>query len=557
MLNSQPDENKKNNSNRLPQPNNINFDGHLEDAYGKTRMHNDCSIDGYCGLDPIVYSLMEVMLYELKQITYYYIKMQELGYENKKLKSNIINYLSLIFIGYEFNRQEFESLINKINKEKESVKQTYTSLCEKENIDCQILKSNIKFEKFDLMSIVNQGEQQAIQRSKTLKSNVKNLYEIVLNLIRSASIRLVEIKCYTDDYLPEEDSILKLFNNLNFSSVTEAKLLRKINDFAKINYDIHQKLHKLKEEYYGNITLNSVEIGVKAGKSILASGQNLKDLENLLESTKNTDINVYTHNGLIVAHAYPKFKNYEHLKGHFQMSLDNVQFDFASFKGPVLIIRNFQYLLDGLYRGRLYTTNLIAGQGMTKIENGDFSPIIEAAQNSAGFEEDHKISDVKVGYDEKSIIQHADMIIEKIKNKDIKHLLIIGLLNHATLYSEYFNEMEKNLPDDYFVISTTVPSERPNVLHFDSFFNTSLIYKILSHIKKHVDFDKFPISVFITSCNLHTLSHIFNLRYLGIKNIYLPVCTSNTITPGMLKFLKSEFDIKQVGFDAKEDLKKL
>ena len=557
MLNSQPDKNKKIDSDKLPQPNNFGFDGYLEDTYGKTRLHNDCSIEGYCGLDPIVYSLMEVMLYELKQITYYYIKMQELGYENPKLKNSIINYLSLIFIGYEFNRQEFESLINKINKEKESVKQTYTSLCEKNNIDCQILKSNIKFDKFDLMSIVNQGEQQAIQRSKTLKSNVKNLYEIILNLIRSASIRLVEMKCYTDDYLPEEDSILKLFNNLNFSSVTEAKLLRKINDFAKINYEIHQKLHKLKEEYYGNITLNDVEIGVKEGKSILASGQNLKDLENLLEATKNTDINVYTHNGLIVAHAYPKFKNYKNLKGHFQMSPDNVQFDFASFKGPVLVIRNFQYLLDGLYRGRLYTTNLIAGQGMTKIKNGDFSSIIQAAENSSGFEKSHKIFDVKVGYDENSVIKHADMIIKKIKNSEIKHLLIIGLLNHTTLYSEYFNELEKNLPDDYFVISTTLPSGKPNILHFDSFFNTSLIYKILSHIKKEIDFDKFPISLFITTCNLHTLSHIFNLRYLGIKNIYLPVCTSNIITPVMLKFLKTEFGIEQVSLDAKEDLKKL
>ena len=51
--------------------------------------YNDCAVDGYCSIDPIMYSLMEVLLYELKQITYYYIKMQELGYENKALKSRI------------------------------------------------------------------------------------------------------------------------------------------------------------------------------------------------------------------------------------------------------------------------------------------------------------------------------------------------------------------------------------------------------------------------------------------------------------------------------------
>ena len=82
--------------------------------YGEKLGYNDCAIDGYCSIDPIVYSLMEVLLYELKQITYYYIKMQELGYENKKFKNQIINYLSLFLIGYEFNRDEFERILKEI-----------------------------------------------------------------------------------------------------------------------------------------------------------------------------------------------------------------------------------------------------------------------------------------------------------------------------------------------------------------------------------------------------------------------------------------------------------
>lgn len=527
------------------------------DKYGENAGFNECAVEGYCSVDPIVYSLMEVLLYELKQLTYYYIKMQELGYENKKLKDKIINYLSLILVGYEFNRDEFLVMLKEIHKEKESAKESFTSVCEKKNIDCQILKSNIKFEKFDLSSLVNQGEQQAIKRNKAMTPEIKNLYEIILNLIKSASIRLIELKCYTDDYIPEEDAILKLFVNLNFSSMTEAKLTKKINDFAKVNYDIHIKLHKFKEEYYGKISLHDVNVGVKAGKSILASGQNLKDFENLLEATKDTDINVYTHNGLVVAHAYPKFSKYKNLAGHFQMSLDSVQFDFASFKGPVLVLRNFQYLLDRLYRGRLFTTNLIAGKGMSKIKDGDFSPLIESAQNAAGFANDHPIATVKVGYDEDEVMKRVDKLIEKIKNKDVKHLIVVGLLNHAALHSDYLDELEANLPDDYFVISTVLPSIKENVMYFDSFFNSSLIYKILSHIKKHVDFDKFPVSLFITTCNLHTISHLFNLKYLGVKNIYLPECTSSVITPGMLKFLKSKFGFKQVSDNAKKDLKEL
>lgn len=519
--------------------------------------YNDCAIDGFCSVDPIVYSLMEVLLYELKQITYYYIKMQELGYENRNIKNQIINYLSVVIIGYEFNRIEFEELIYKIHTEKESVKQAYIAVCDKENIDCQILKSNLNFKKFNLSSIVNQGEQQAILRNKILNSDVKNLYEIILNLIKSASIRLIEMKSYTDDYLPEEDAILKLFNSLNFSTIQESKLLKKINDFAGINFQIHQKIHKFKEEYYGKISLNDVNIGVDKGKSVLVSGQNLKDLKDLLESLKNTDINVYTHNGLIVAHAYPEFEKYPNLKGHYQMSLDNVHYDFSAFKGAVLVIRDFQYLLDKLYRGRIFTTNIIGGKGMTRVENNDFSKLIKAAQDTEGYKKDNKITTVKVGYDEKVVMQKVDAVIEKIESKKIKHLIVIGLLNHAALHSEYFNKMESIISDDYFVISTSMSSKKDNILYFDSFFNSSLIYKILSHIKSRVDFNKFPVSVFITTCNLHTISHLFNLRYLGVKNIYLPVCTSNMLTPNMLEFLKSKFNVRQVSSDVQKDLKNL
>lgn len=526
-------------------------------GYGMPMSYNNCAIDGNCSIDPIIYSLMEVLLYELKQMTYYYLKMQELGYENQKVKDKIINYLSLVIIGYEFNLEDFESILKELHQEKENVKKSYMNICDKNNLDCQILKSNINFEKFDLYSIVKQGEQQAINRNVLLDVNTKNLYEIILNLIKSAAIRLIELKSYTKDKIEEEDALLKLFNNLNFSSMTELKLIKKVNDFAKENFKIHNKLHNFKEKYFGKISLNKVSTDIQKGKGILVSGQNLKDFENLLEATKDSDINIYTHNGLIVAHAYPKFKEYKNLKGHFQMSLDSVQFDFASFKGPVLVIRNFQYFLDKLYRGRIYTTNMIAGKGMSKIENNDFSNLIEVAQKSQGYEEKIKNPKVNVGYDEKKVFEKVEEVARKIQNGEIKHLLIVGLFNHGTIESEYFKELEKNLPDEYFVISTSIPSNKKNILYFDSFFNSSLIYNFLSALKKRVDIEEFPISLFITSCNMHTLSHLFNLKQLGVKNIYLPKCTTNVITPNMLKFLKEKFDFRQITNNAKEDLKKM
>lgn len=148
---------------------------------------NDCAIEGNCSIDPVMYSLMEILLYELKQITYYVVKMLELGYDNPALKSKIIRYLSLIIVGYEFNRQEFEQLLREINREKKEVERVFMEVCEKRNIDCQILHSHLKIENFDFISMINQGERQAVLRNKAMSTNVKNLTEIILQLIKSAA----------------------------------------------------------------------------------------------------------------------------------------------------------------------------------------------------------------------------------------------------------------------------------------------------------------------------------------------------------------------------------
>lgn len=518
---------------------------------------NDCAIEGNCSIDPVMYSLMEILLYELKQITYYVVKMLELGYDNPALKSKIIRYLSIIIVGYEFNRQEFEQLLREINREKKEVERVFMEVCEKRNIDCQILHSHLKIENFDFISMINQGERQAVLRNKAMSTNVKNLTEIILQLIKSAAVRLVELENYKSDCNQETNAILKLFNSLNFSTFNEAKLTRKINDFAKANFDIHRKLHSAKEEYYGNIRPVEISTEIKKGPAILVTGQNLYDFERLLEATKNEDINIYTHDGMIVAHAYPKFAQYHNLVGHFQKSLDNFQMDFSLFKGAIVITQNAQHKFERLFRGRIFTTNPISGKGMRKIVNDDFSPVIQAAIDAKGFDDEVKSPPVLVGYDEQKIMEKVDKIIEKIKNGEIKHLFIVGLINHSLFAQDYFNELVANVPETSYVLSTAVSSDRENVFHIDSYFNTSLIYKILEKLKENIDLSKFPVSMFMTQCNLHTISHLFNLKLIGIRDIYLPECSANILTPNMINFLRDKFGFRQISDNAKKDLKKI
>ena len=59
---------------------------------------------------------------------------------------------------------------------------------------------------------------------------------------------------------------------------------------------------------YGNPEITKVNIGVRNNPAILITGHDLKDLEILLEQTKGTGVDVYTHGEMLPAHYYPAFK---------------------------------------------------------------------------------------------------------------------------------------------------------------------------------------------------------------------------------------------------------
>lgn len=62
---------------------------------------------------------------------------------------------------------------------------------------------------------------------------------------------------------------------------------------------------------YGAMEATEVNIGVRNNPGILISGHDLKDLELLLEATKGTGVDVYTHSEMLAGNYYPFFKKYD------------------------------------------------------------------------------------------------------------------------------------------------------------------------------------------------------------------------------------------------------
>jgi len=68
---------------------------------------------------------------------------------------------------------------------------------------------------------------------------------------------------------------------------------------------------------YGNPEITKVNIGVGTKPGILISGHDLRDMEELLQQTEGTGVDVYTHCEMLPAHYYPAFRKYSNFVGNY------------------------------------------------------------------------------------------------------------------------------------------------------------------------------------------------------------------------------------------------
>lgn len=85
-------------------------------------------------------------------------------------------------------------------------------------------------------------------------------------------------------------------------------LLNNAMGIGKMNFNVMAILDRGETQAYGDPQPSAVNVRPVAGKAILISGHDLKDLHMLLEQTEGQNVNVYTHGEMLPAHGYPELK---------------------------------------------------------------------------------------------------------------------------------------------------------------------------------------------------------------------------------------------------------
>ena len=313
---------------------------------------------------------------------------------------------------------------------------------------------------------------------------------------------------------------------------------------------------------YGNPEITTVDIGVRKNPAILISGHDLKDLEMLLEQTKDTGVDVYTHSEMLPAHYYPFFKKYPHFAGNYGNAWWKQKEEFESFNGPVLMTTNCIVPPKDSYKDRLWTTGAAGYQGCKHIdapygEVKDFSPIIEQAKKCPPPTE-IETGSVIGGFAHEQVFALADTVVEAVKSGAIRKFVVMAGCDGRAKSRSYYQEFAEKLPKDTVILTAGCAKYKYNKLDLGDIggiprvldagqcndsYSLALIALKLKEVFGLDDVNDLPIVYNISWYEQKAVIVLLALLYLGVKNIHLGPTLPAFLSPNVAKVLVDSFGI--------------
>ena len=357
--------------------------------------------------------------------------------------------------------------------------------------------------------------------------------------------------------------------------LTMDELLPLVLEAGEANLKCMEMLDRANTDAYGIPSPQTVSMKIEKGPFIVITGHDLKDLELLLEQTKDKGINVYTHGEMLPAHGYPKFKEYPHLKGNYGTAWQNQQKEFDGLPAPILFTTNCLMPVKAGYADRVFTTEVVSYPGMVHIgEDKDFTPVIEKALELGGFPEDRVFTGVNggtqvtTGFSHGTILSLAGPVIEAVKSGAIRRFFLVGGCDGARSERNYYRDFVQQTPDDTIVLTLACGKYRFNDLDLgtigdfprimdmgqcnDAYGAVKVALALADAFQCGVN--DLPLTLVLSWYEQKAVAILLTLLHLGIKNIYLGPTLPAFISPNVLNFLVENYGIRPVS-TPEEDLK--
>lgn len=338
-------------------------------------------------------------------------------------------------------------------------------------------------------------------------------------------------------------------------------LLNNAMGIGKMNFNVMAILDRGETQAYGDPQPSAVNVRPVAGKAILISGHDLKDLRMLLEQTEGQNVNVYTHGEMLPAHGYPELKKFKHLVGNYGSGWQNQQTEFAKFPGPIVMTSNC--IIDpnvGNYGDRIWTRSIVGWPGVNHLEGDDFGAVIRQAQGMNGFpytEIEHLIT---VGFGRQTLLNAADTVIDLVSQKKLRHVFLVGGCDGSRDERSYFTDFARSVPQDCLIMTLACGKYRFNKLDFgtleglprlldvgqcnDAYSAIMLAVKLADTLGCSVN--ELPLSLVLSWFEQKAIVILLTLLSLGVKNIVTGPTAPGFLTDNLMAILNEKFGLRPI-----------
>ena len=347
------------------------------------------------------------------------------------------------------------------------------------------------------------------------------------------------------------------------------ELLDNAMAIGKMNFGVMAILDKGETDAYGHPQPTAVNVRPLAGKAILISGHDLKDLQMLLEQTAGTGINVYTHGEMLPAHGYPELKKFPHLAGNYGSGWQNQQVEFAKFPGPVVMTSNC--IIDpnvGNYGDRIWTRSIVGWPGVQHLEGEDFAQVISQALQLPGFRYSEIEQEITVGFGRQTLLSAADTVIDLVATKKLRHIFLIGGCDGSRGERSYFTDLAVSVPKDCLIMTLACGKYRFNKLDFGTIEGlprlldvgqcndaySAIILAVNLAEKLGCGVNELPLSLVLSWFEQKAIVILLTLLSLGVKNIATGPTAPAFLTDNLLTILNEKFGLRAIT-SVEQDLK--
>ena len=543
----------------------------------ETMKGTGCTFAGVCGKQPDTASLQDLLMYTAKGVAIYSSQLRKVNDKDENLRrvyKYIINSLFMTITNANFDNG---TILNEIRH----------GIALRNDLRNILVKNNIlldeRYEKNEITNWNYSTDEELIEYSKKENIGVLRTENVDIRSLRELlTYGLKGMAAYTEHaynlgkineeiVIFMEEALLATIND----SLSAEELTSLVLTCGNVGVKAMALLDEANTSAYGNPEITKVKIGVGTRPGILISGHDLKDLEQLLEQSKDSGVDIYTHSEMLPGHYYPKLKKYSHFYGNYGNAWWKQKEEFETFNGPIIFTTNciVPPLPKATYNARVFTTNAAGFPNWKRIpvrEDGakDFSEVINLAKTTQAPIEIEK-GEIIGGFAHNQVISLADKVVENIKSGAIKKFVVMAGCDGRMPYRSYYTDFAKALPKDTIILTAGCAKYKynklnlgdingiPRVLDAGQCNDSYSLVLIALKLKEAFNLDnvnELPLAFNIAWYEQKAVIVLLALLSLGIKNIHVGPTLPAFLSSNVLDILVKNFGLATIT-DVENDLK--